>query len=68
VVPRPAPAIDLTRPGAWSEANLAGARVVDSAASPEPAPRPSSMSALVEDAEAADDELDAIIERRAVND
>lgn len=67
VAPRQAPPIDLTRPGTWSEANLAGARVVD-AATPEPAPRPSSMSALVEDAEAADDELDAIIERRAVND
>lgn len=65
--PRRAPAIDLTNPGAWTEAQVAAAAV-------EPAPqaagaRPASpMSALLHDADSAGDDLDAIIERRAVND
>jgi len=64
--PRRAPPIDLTRPGAWSETHLDGARVVEGASAPPPAA--SGMSALVADAEDADDQLEAIIHRRAVND
>jgi hypothetical protein len=64
--PRRAPPIDLTRPGAWSETQLDGARVVEEASAPPPAA--SGMSALVADAEDADDQLEAIIHRRAVND
>ncbi len=64
--PRRAPPIDLTKPGAWSEARLDGARVADEA--PAPSPAASGMSALVADAEDADDQLEAIIHRRAVND
>jgi hypothetical protein len=60
--PRRAPPIDLTHPGAWSEAQLDGARVVDQP------PATSGMSALVADADDADDQLEAIIHRRAVND
>ncbi len=67
--PRRAPPIDLTHPGAWGEAHLDGATVVDqsSTASPAVSAR-SDMAALVDDAEGAEDELGAIIERRAVND
>jgi hypothetical protein len=65
--PRTAPPLDLTHPGAWSEAQLAGARAVDPATTTAPAAR-SSMSRLVEDADDADDQLGAILERRAVND
>ena len=70
MAPRRAPAIDLTRPGAWSEAQLPGARVEEAPFDQQSTPRPvaASMSALVDDADAADDQLDAIIERRAVND
>ena len=70
MAPRPAPAIDLTRPGAWSEAQLPGARVEEQPFNQHSEPRPvaASMSALVEDAVDADDQLDAIIARRAVND
>ena len=64
--PRRAPPIDLTHPGAWSETQLDGARVVEEASAPPPAA--SGMSALVADAEDADDQLEAIIHRRAVND
>jgi hypothetical protein len=69
MAPRRAPAIDLTQPGAWSEAQLSGARVEQPfdqhVAAP---PVPASMSALIDDAEDADDQLEAIITRRAVND
>lgn len=64
--PRRAPPIDLTHPGAWSEAQLSGARAADTVDAP-PAQR-SSMSALVEDADDAEDQLGAILQRRAVND
>jgi hypothetical protein len=64
--PRRAPPIDLTHPGAWSETQLDGARVVEQ--SPQTPAAHSGMSALVEDAEGADDQLEAIIHRRAVND
>lgn len=74
--PRRASTIDLTNPGAWTEAQLA--RRDDDAPAPaaanpaEPAAMhpaaPAVMSGLLDDAEAAEDQLDAIIERRAVND
>jgi hypothetical protein len=64
--PRRAPPIDLTLPGAWSETQLDGARVVEEASAPPAAA--SGMSALVADADDADDQLEAIIHRRAVND
>jgi hypothetical protein len=72
MAPRRAAAIDLTRPGAWTEAQAAGG---PAAGEPQPFDQhldtrsvPASMSALVDDAEGADDQLEAIIERRAVND
>ena len=70
MAPRRAPAIDLTKPGAWTEAHLPGARVEGTPFDQQSDPRPvaSSMSALVDDADGADDQLDAIIARRAVND
>jgi hypothetical protein len=69
MAPRRAPAIDLTKPGAWTEAQLPGARVEESPFDQSDArPVAASMSALVEDADDADDQLDAIIARRAVND
>jgi hypothetical protein len=58
MAPRRAPAIDLTNPGAWTEAQ----------ATPPAASRPAAMSVLLDDADGADDQLDAIIQRRAVND
>ena len=65
----PRPPIDLTAPGAWTEAQLPGARVEQPFDQhSEPRPVPASMSALVDDADDADGQLDAIIERRAVND
>ena len=70
MAPRRAPAIDLTRPGAWTEAQVPGARVEETPFDQQSDPRPvaASMSALVVDADDADDQLDAIIARRAVND
>jgi hypothetical protein len=70
MAPRRAPSIDLTRPGAWSEAQLPGARVEQQPFDQHSERRPvqASMSALVDDADDADGQLDAIIERRAVND
>jgi hypothetical protein len=71
VAPRRAPAIDLTNPGAWTQAQTAGTAEAAAQGSPQHRPgtgRPAPMSALLDDAEAADDQLDAIIERRAVND
>lgn len=67
--PRRAPTIDLTNPGAWSEAQTLaqGAAAAPRADEPAPTARPP-MSALLDDAAAAEDELDAIITRRAVND
>ncbi len=56
-------AVDLGSPDTWGRTPLPGARDAEQA----PAAR-SSMSALVEDADGADDQLEAIIERRAVND
>lgn len=58
MAPRRAPTIDLTNPGAWTEAQ----------ATPPASSRPAAMSVLLDDAEGADDQLDAIIQRRAVND
>ncbi len=60
--PRRAPPIDLTHPGAWTEAQVDPQPVEQ-----RPATR-SGMAALVEDAEGAEEQLGAIIERRAVND
>lgn len=73
VAPRRGPAIDLTNPGAWSQAQ---AQLSDDVPQPRPADvpdRPGSsgrgaMSGLLDDADEAGDQLDAIIERRAVND
>ena len=67
--PRRAPAIDLTDPGAWTEAQTV-AQPGPPSPRPEQAPAESRppLSALLADAEAAEDELDAIITRRAVND
>ena len=62
--PRRAPTIDLTNPGAWTSAQTQGP--VESPAGA--AARPAAMAALLDDADEADDQLDAIIERRAVND
>jgi hypothetical protein len=62
VAPRSAGTVDLTRPGAWTEAQRA---------TEVPEQRPASaaaMAALLDDAEAADDQLDTILHRRAVND
>lgn len=65
MAPRRAPTIDLTNPGAWTEAQA----TPPPAASEPPAPsRPAAMSVLLDDAEGAGDQLDAIIQRRAVND
>ena len=76
--PRRAPPIDLTEPGSWSEAQMGTAQVVAPPPVPQQASQPSthpaakppsaSMSALVDDADGAEDQLDAIITRRAVND
>ena len=62
VAPRPAGTVDLTMPGAWTDAQLA---------TEVPEQRPASaagMGALLDDAGAADDQLDAILHPRAVND
>ena len=62
VAPRPAGTVDLTRPGAWTEAQQA---------TEVPEQRPASaaaIAALLDDAEAADDQLDTILHRRAIND
>jgi hypothetical protein len=73
MAPRRAPTIDLTRPGAWSEAQgaTAGGEAApfDQTTGPDPTPgRQPPMSALLDDAEDADDQLDSIIRPRAVND
>lgn len=71
VASRRAPAIDLTNPGAWTQAQSPPPAdvAVDRPAEGRPGTgRPAPMSALLDEAEAADDQLDAIIERRAVND
>jgi hypothetical protein len=73
VAPRRGPAIDLTNPGAWSQAQ---AQLSDDVPQPRPADVPDrpggsgrgAMSGLLDDADEAGDQLDAIIERRAVND
>lgn len=77
--PRRASPIDLTHPGAWSEAQMGTARIAEPPM-PQPAPQPShatpqatpqpvsAMAALVDDADGAEDDLQAIITRRAVND
>ena len=56
MAPRPVPTVDLTRPGAWTQAKAADS------------PRPAPMSALLEDADGAEDQLDDILHPRAVND
>lgn len=63
--PRPAQPIDLTNPGAWTAAQAATA---DTPPTRESTPHGSALSALLDDAAEADDQLDAIIQRRAVND
>lgn len=73
VAPRRGPAIDLTNPGTWSQAQ---AQLSDDVPQPHPADVPDrpagsgrgAMSVLLDDADGAGDQLDAIIERRAVND
>lgn len=73
VAPRRGPAIDLTNPGTWSQAQ---AQLSDDVPQPRPADVPDrpggsgrgAMSGLLDDADEAGDQLDAIIERRAVND
>jgi len=76
VAPRRAATIDLTRPGAWTEAQVTS-RLRDEQPFDQPfdqsQPRPAAggrapMSALLEDADDAGEQLDAIIHRRAVND
>lgn len=76
MAPRRTATVDLTRPGAWTEGQAAaaapGAReeppfdqsVPGTGAGGRPAP----MSALLEDADDAEGQLDAILGRRAVND
>jgi hypothetical protein len=67
--PRRAPPIDLTDPGSWSAAQAAPSAAETSAEESRPsAAPPGAMSMLLDAAEAAEDELDAIIHRRAVND
>lgn len=71
MAPRRAPAIDLTNPGAWTEAQATPPPAASQrpATGQEPAAsRPAAMSVLLDDADGADDQLDAIIQRRAVND
>jgi hypothetical protein len=83
VAPRRGPAIDLTNPGAWTAAQAApaaGASTQATTASPAEAtstpPKQrgadraglGGISRLLDDADDADLQLDAIIERRAVND
>lgn len=63
MAPRRAPTIDLTNPGAWTEAQVQTQRAADTM----PAPRPA-MSRLLDDADEAEEQLDAILQRRAVND
>jgi hypothetical protein len=74
--PRRAPPIDLTNPGAWTAAQTAGqaaAQPTGPVGEPVPEQRPqhatgSPMSALLDSAFGADEELDSILDRRAVND
>lgn len=70
MAPRRTGPIDLTRPGVWSEALASGQQPFDQQDTVEGAPARSvdAMAALVDDAEVADDQLDAILVRRAVND
>lgn len=75
MAPRRASTIDLTRPGAWSEAQAsAGAGEGQPFDQSESEPRTGThgrlapMSALLDDADGAEEELDSIIARRAVND
>jgi ABC-type multidrug transport system fused ATPase/permease subunit len=73
VAPRRAPAIDLTDPGSWSTTEAAQAQPPPQARSTAPpaqsgVPAQGVMSRLLDDADDADLQLDAIIERRAVND
>jgi hypothetical protein len=64
MAPRRGPAIDLGDPSTWTQAETEPAIPAQASAPPVRAP----MSALLEDADDADDQLDAIIARRAVND
>ena len=68
--PRRAPPIDLTDPGSWTQAQAGGGPEPGEgvAETPPDGARPGGMSVLLDDADAAEDELDAIIRRRAVND
>lgn len=72
MAPRRAPSIDLTNPGEWAQAQAtapsADVVVEEQPERPPAAGRQAAMSVLLDDADAAEDELDAIIERRAVND
>jgi hypothetical protein len=73
VAPRRGPTIDLTNPGAWTQATQAPSTPREQPPSAPPqqrttADRPAAMSTLLDDAADADLQLDAIIERRAVND
>lgn len=63
VAPRRAAPIDLTNPGAWTAAQPTQGPAAGPADE-----RPAAMSALLDDATDADDQLDVIITRRAVND
>jgi hypothetical protein len=63
--PRRAPPVDVTQPGTGTEATMEPERAAEPAPAP---PTRSAMSALVDDAAAAEEDLDAIITRRAVND
>jgi len=65
--PLRAPAMDLSDPGAWSDTELAGARIAEQR-QPSDQPARSGMAALVEDADEAEDQLETILRRRAVND
>jgi hypothetical protein len=70
VVPRRGPTIDLTNPGAWTEAQAATAGPASAPPQQRQADPVSrgAMSSLLDDADDAGLQLDAIIERRAVND
>jgi hypothetical protein len=67
VAPGRAGTIDLTRPGAWTAAQEAAAKAAQAPTAPPPVGT-APMSVLMDDADEAGEQLDAIIERRAVND
>jgi hypothetical protein len=59
--------MDLSDPGAWSDTELAGARITEQR-QPSDQPARTGMAGLVEDADEAEGQLETILRRRAVND